>query len=130
MLEHKKELETETQKKYEVKPRVEIIIGVYKKGSNEKISVDSCSVFALYIDNLRTKSTRYFYIDRTVLEHCKEVAHDYAEFMLANELDSYSLENGEMSDHSHPEKERLKCSPIPIEEVEIFRKTLDSMLGR
>src|SRR3989338_6186029 len=126
MLQLKEMSETETQERYKVKPSVGITIGVYNKGSNEKVGVDSCSVFALYIDSLRVKSTRYFYADRDFSEHCKEVAHDYAEFMLANELKSYSLENGEMSDHRYPEVERIKCSPMPAECLEIFRKTLDS----
>ncbi|MEK6873467.1 MAG: hypothetical protein AABW91_01370 [Nanoarchaeota archaeon] len=124
------ETKPKTLEIYEPKLKVEILLGVYNKGSNEKVDVDSCSVFSLYIDGLRTMSTRYFYIDRTVNEHCKEVSRDYGEFMLANELDSYSLKNGEMSDHKYPEAERFKCSPISAEGVEIFKKTLDSMLGR
>jgi len=129
MLELQERPKTETREKYKVKPSVHISIGVHNKESNEKINVDSCSVFALYVDDLRFKSTWYFYIDRTVLEHCREVAHEYAEFMLANELNSYSIENGEMSDHKYNEEERIKCSLMSAEGVEVFRKTLDSMIG-
>ena len=136
MLQLKERPENKPLEMHELKPSVKILLGMREAYEDGNIMDSIESNFALFINGKIVNLARYYLdCEQKFIGGCREMAKSYAgqiklyiEKMEDPELKNYELENAKRAEY--PSGEIIPCKPMLEYDVNVFRETLDAMLGK